>query len=183
MMPSSFAGKAAEILDAAELRMRRGGYDAVSFRDLAQDVGIKSASVHYHFPQKSDLGRAVVERYVERVLAALGPPDDPAETPATRFDRLSEIYRSAAIEPGLICLCCVLGAQSLELPPPVSAAIGSYFERLLDWAGRALQGAPPGAPSAAQAVAGLQGAMILAIATGRRELFEETREPLLRALR
>ena len=32
--------------------MRRGGFHGFSFRDLAADVGIKSASVHYHFPIK-----------------------------------------------------------------------------------------------------------------------------------
>ena len=56
------------LLNAAERRVRRSGYNAVSFRDLADDVGIKSASVHYHFPQKADLGVALVERYARRVL-------------------------------------------------------------------------------------------------------------------
>lgn len=176
------AGKAAEILDAAELRMRRGGYDAVSFRDLAQDVGIKSASVHYHFPQKVDLGEAVVARYSERVLAALGPADDPAESPRARVARLCGVYRSAAIEPGLVCLCCVLGGQALDLPTPVSAAIARHFEGLLDWTARALEGASRTAPSSAHIVAGVQGAMVVAIATGRRELFEVTCDEVLRAV-
>ena len=38
-----------DILDTAEQRMRDVGYHSVSFRDLADDLGIKSASVHYHF--------------------------------------------------------------------------------------------------------------------------------------
>lgn len=175
-------GKAAEILDAAELRMRRGGYDAVSFRDLAADVGIKSASVHYHFPQKTDLGRAVVERYVERIMTALGEPDDPRESAEDRLSRLCDLYRTAAVEPGLICLCCVLGGQALDLPEPVSAAIGGYFERLLAWTARAMASVPPTAPGAVHVVASLQGAMVLAIATGRRELFDETRVQVLRSL-
>ena len=35
------------ILDAAEKRVRHAGYSKMSFRDVAKDVGIKSASVHY----------------------------------------------------------------------------------------------------------------------------------------
>ena len=59
---TAFTGKAEEILEVAERHMRAGGFDAVSFRDIAAEVGIKSASVHYHFPQKADLGAAVVQR-------------------------------------------------------------------------------------------------------------------------
>ncbi|MEQ9329874.1 TetR/AcrR family transcriptional regulator [Thalassobaculum sp.] len=188
MTTDARAGKAAEILDAAELRMRRGGYDAASFRDLAADVGIKSASVHYHFPQKADLGEAVVERYAERMQAALGRPDDPAESVGQRLSRLCDVYRHAAIDKGLICLCCVLGSQSLELPAPVAEAVGRFFDGLLRWTATALAAPAAGPPSAGPPAAGrsaadivgsLQGAMVLAIATRRPALFEETRTRLL----
>ncbi len=43
---------AESIMDAAELRMRGGGFNGFSFREIADDVGIKSSSVHYHFPTK-----------------------------------------------------------------------------------------------------------------------------------
>jgi len=49
--------------------MRAGGFHACSFREIATDVGIKSASVHHHFPAKADLGAALVARYTARVLA------------------------------------------------------------------------------------------------------------------
>jgi TetR/AcrR family transcriptional repressor of nem operon len=38
-------------------------------------VGIKAASVHYHFPQKALLGAAVGDRHADKLLAALGPVD------------------------------------------------------------------------------------------------------------
>lgn len=180
-------GKAAEILDAAEQRMRRGGYDAVSFRDLAADVGIKSASVHYHFPQKTDLGEALVRRYTGRMMQALGAPDDPTERPADRIDRLCAVYQAAAIDPGLICLSCVLGGQVLMLPPPVAEAVTGFFEGVLGWTEAALSaGIPAGTvpPIRADDVVGsLQGAMILAIALKRPQLFADARARLLAALR
>ena len=64
--------KAEEILDAAETMARTGGYHGFSFREIAKQVGIKAASVHYHFPGKDDLGAAVTRRYTDRFLAALG---------------------------------------------------------------------------------------------------------------
>ena len=60
------------ILDSAERRMRQGGFHACSFSEIASDVGIKSASVHYHFETKAHLGAALVARYEARVLALIG---------------------------------------------------------------------------------------------------------------
>ena len=52
-------------MDAAERRMQLGGFGGFSFREIAADVGIKSSSVHYHFPTKEDLAAAVIRRWAE----------------------------------------------------------------------------------------------------------------------
>lgn len=179
----TYTGKAAEILEIAERHMRAGGFDAASFRDIAAQAGIKSASVHYHFRQKADLGEAVVHRYTDRVLAGLGAPDDPNDTVSTRIERLADIYRSAMFDDGLICLCTVLGAGALDLPKPVAEAVGQFFTAIVDWTETALTTGQHGASSislsAAQIVATLQGAMILALATGQPEHFTQTTARLL----
>ena len=54
------------IMDAAERRMQQGGFGGFSFREIAADVGIKSSSVHYHFPTKENLAAAVIRRWAER---------------------------------------------------------------------------------------------------------------------
>lgn len=183
MDSQTYTGKAAEIMDAAERYMRSGGFDAVSFRDLAAEVGIKSASVHYHFPQKADLGEAVVRRYSDRFLATLAAPDDPSEAIAARIERLCRAYRSAVMDDGMVCLCCVLGAETLDLPNPVADAVNVFFTRLLSWTDTALAAGPDGANesrlSAAQIVASLQGAMILALATKQPRLFTDTADRIL----
>ncbi|WP_345191535.1 TetR/AcrR family transcriptional regulator, partial [Gluconacetobacter tumulicola] len=40
-------------------------YNVLSFREIAKAVGIKNASMHYHFPTKGDLGAALARRYTE----------------------------------------------------------------------------------------------------------------------
>lgn len=45
--------------------MQAGGFGGFSFREIAADVGIKSSSVHYHFPTKEDLAAAIVRRWAE----------------------------------------------------------------------------------------------------------------------
>ena len=54
------------IMNAAERRMQLGGFNGFSFREIAADIGIKSSSVHYHFPTKEDLAAAVIRRWSGR---------------------------------------------------------------------------------------------------------------------
>ena len=150
-----------QLLDATERRMRAGGYHAVSFRDVAADVGIRSASVHHHFPQKADLGTALVRRYQERFLAALAdardrPPDD-------RLRALCTLYREA-FDGGVVCLCGMLGAESAGLPDRLRSGVAGFFAANIAWVADTL---PEGWPAArrrgeaAGIVATLQGALIL----------------------
>lgn len=164
----SYSPKAAEILDVAESHMRKGGFDAVSFRDLATAVGVKSASVHYHFPQKSDLGQAVVARYRDKIIEALGDPS--ADTALTdKLEGLFAVY-SAALEDGdSVCLCCMLGAEARYLPEDVAAEVALFFKAMVDWTEAALAGTFPADRArslAAHFISALQGAMVLAVATG-----------------
>jgi TetR/AcrR family transcriptional regulator, transcriptional repressor for nem operon len=165
---SEYSEKAIEILEAAELRIRRGGFDAVSYRDLAADVGIRAASVHYHFPQKALLGAAVVDRYAGKIMAAIGPVDLATATAAEHLRRLCGQYEAAVRDQGLMCLGCVLGAESRDLPEPVVNAVRRFYTGLLDWLG--LICGDEGL--AVSAIGLLQGTMVLAVTLGRQELMD-----------
>ena len=95
--------RANQILDIAEAEMRKGGVDAVSFRSIATEAGIKSASVHYHFPTKTILCIAVVQRYAAGFVERLGSPDDPNETAR---DRIRKTVRRicSSLSPRVSCL-------------------------------------------------------------------------------
>lgn len=161
------SSKADEILDVAERMARQGGYGGFSFRDLASAVGIKSASVHYHFPTKVDLGVAMTQRYNDRFLASLGDPRD-GRTPDQKRTAFVAGFRAALIEENLMCLCGVLGAESASLPQPVANAAKAFFERTRDWLLAALESDPDLAEvetreaAALELVARLEGAMIMA---------------------
>ncbi|WP_300532546.1 TetR/AcrR family transcriptional regulator [Maricaulis sp.] len=161
------AQKAEEILDAAERLARRGGYGGFSFRDLAGAVGIKSASVHYHFPTKEDLGVAMTQRYNDRFLDSLGDPRD-SRSPEQKRAAFIAGFRTALVEENLMCLCGVLGAESACLPEPVADAARAFFDRTRDWLGAALESDPDlvddqaREAAALELVARLEGAMIMA---------------------
>ena len=177
---TNYSDKAIEILDAAEIRIRRGGFEAVSYRDLAADVGIKAASVHYHFPQKALLGAAVVNRYSDKLLATLGRVDLTQATVEEHLQRLCDAYRLAVQNDGMICLGCMLGAESKDLPDAVSAAARRFFKRLLDWIESALGDRADAATLAVHTIGTLQGTMILAVTLKRPELMDEVADRLKR---
>ena len=167
-----YSEKAIEILEAAEIRLRRGGFEAVSYRDLAADVGIKAASVHYHFPQKALLGAAVIDRYSDKLAAALGAVDLTQATTAEHLQRLCDCYAAAVQHDGIICLGCMLGAESQDLPDAVAAATQRFFTRLLKWVELALGDRVDAATLAVHTIGALQGTMILAVTLKRPELMD-----------
>lgn len=59
--PAIIASTREHLLECAADLLQRVGYASFSFRDLADAVGIRAASVHYHFPAKADLGVALVD--------------------------------------------------------------------------------------------------------------------------
>ncbi|MBE9030613.1 TetR/AcrR family transcriptional regulator [filamentous cyanobacterium LEGE 11480] len=174
-----YSATAIEILDAAERRMRSGGFDAVSYRYLADDVGMKAASVHYHFPQKALLGKAVVDRYAEKFLNTLGRIDHRQNSVEQHLQRLCDGYESAVRNTGLICLCCILGAESQDLPKIVSEAIANFFNQLIYWTQKALGDHPKATTLAPHLIGTLQGTMILAVTLKRPELMGEAANQLI----
>lgn len=171
-----------EILESAERFIRRGGFNAVSYRDVASDIGIKSSSVHYHFPHKPDLGVAVVDHYSEKLLGALGNPSDPDESVPERIARLGRAYAASLMEDKTICLGCILGAEISGLPQEVSDAVSAFFNRMIDWTELALAGAKGPTADARFIISSLQGAMVLAVTMKKPDHLDQTVRRLVQSL-
>ena len=151
-----------QILDLAERAMRLRGYHAVSFRDIADELGIKSASIHYHFRHKEDLGAALVERYADRVHSYVGTPGA-LEWPEA-VARFGEVYNRALNEEDLQCLCGMLAAK-----------VAAFFMANLEWLKASIPDGVGDKDLLAQRVqAELQGAMTLAASLRRPEIVDET---------
>lgn len=173
-----------KLMDAAEDGIRLRGYHAVSFRDLAEELGIKSSSVHYYFRQKEDLGIALVERYAERFFTALDAKVSKAKTPEERIRAFARAYRDALTGSDRICLCGMLGAESCGLPSALSDAAAGFLQANVDWVADTLSGTmKPKARKrrAAHIVATLQGAMILASSLKDYGIYDSAVQDLLAA--
>ena len=163
------------ILEAAEARVRQAGYHGFSFRELAADVGIKSASVHHHFPTKEALIAHLTAHYrgkFKEELASL--PVGRARVAAYRA-----MFREQ-LELGFgMCLAGMLGAESEELPDSVADETRRFFDMLVADLTDTLEN-DSGEPrrAAIAIIAQLEGAMLLARASGSIKHFDDATERL-----
>lgn len=74
------------ILDTMQALIQTRGYSAVSYQDIAAELGIRKASIHYHFATKSELGVAVVERYGREFGALLQTATEKGHGPRRLLD-------------------------------------------------------------------------------------------------
>jgi TetR/AcrR family transcriptional regulator, transcriptional repressor for nem operon len=156
------------ILDAAEARARVAGYHGFSFREIAADVAIKSASVHYYFPTKADLSLALVQRYKDRIMARLGDPADLTATEAKT--RVVAVFRDAMFQDNKMCLCGLFGASADGLPDGVTQGTAAFFRAILSYLETAM--GTEGQGEAAALLARLEGALILARTMKAPEMFD-----------
>lgn len=156
---------ASAIMDAAEERIRQGGYSGFSFREVAADIGVKSSSVHYHFPTKERLAAVVARRYTDRFLEAV----DSEQANGTDVVRAwRQAFRAALQRDGRMCLCGSLAATSHDLADEVKAEVKRFF--LLGIEKLASSGLSRDA--AVQVLATLEGAMLTANILDDQSMFE-----------
>lgn len=171
-----------KILEAAEKRVRGAGFADMSFRDLAADVGIKSASVHYHFPTKSDLGEALVERYATKFDAQLQQIETSDLDEA--LESFVALYSNALVLNESICLCAIMGAEAIGLPQNVNVRTKAFFESNRAWLRAIFDQHSVENPddTASLFVAALEGGMIVASTSNNRDLFEAVARGALRSV-
>src|SRR4051812_33662413 len=123
-----------QILDLAETLIQTRGYSAFSYQDIADALGIRKASIHYHFASKSDLGVAVVNRYIDRFDAALTQvAGDEAQSSMAMLDLYTQPYLAFARAPDRVCLCGALAGEMLALPQEMRARVDHFFRTHQAW--------------------------------------------------
>jgi TetR/AcrR family transcriptional repressor of nem operon len=162
------------ILDAAERLAQTRGFNGFSYADVSALVGITTASLHYHFPGKPALGRALIERYGRRFDAALAAIAAGDRSAPGRLRGYARLYADVLANDRM-CLCGMFAAEIATLPPTMQRSVRAFFAANEAWlasvlkAGRAtgelgFDGRPVDA--AAEWVATLEGAMLLARSHG-----------------
>jgi TetR/AcrR family transcriptional regulator, transcriptional repressor for nem operon len=161
------------IMDAAERRMQLGGFGGFSFREIAADVGIKSSSVHYHFPTKEALAAAVIRRWAEETSEFIDKELEKDPDPVRVW---TNAFRGTALSEGRMCPCTVLGAGSQDLPPAVATEVKGFFRMCLDKL--VAEGLSPS--RAAEVLSTITGALVVANALVDTAAYDRATGDLLR---
>jgi TetR/AcrR family transcriptional regulator, transcriptional repressor for nem operon len=180
----------AQILDVAERLVQTRGYNGFSYADVAAEVGVTKATLHYHFAGKAELGAALIERYAGRFFEALARIDREGGDARRRLRAFAAIYADVLRERRM-CLCGMLAADYETLPDQLREGVVRFFDETQAWLTEVVdEGAergdlrlPGSADEAAQAIlGGLEGAMLVARPYGDVKRFDATATHLLESL-
>ena len=161
---------ATRILDVAERLVQLRGFNGFSYADIAAELHITKASLHYHYAGKAELGRALIERYAERFTAALEAIDQQESDPIAKIRAYEAIYADVLSERRM-CLCGMLAAGYDTLAEPMQQAVIEFFDANEAWLTRVLEEGEqagkiklngPAREAAQLIVSGLEGAMLIA---------------------
>lgn len=167
-----------QIMANARKMVQARGYNALSFRDLAESVGVKSASVHYHFPTKGDLGAALARRYTEDGVRYLEALLESGEDYRTCLDKYAAIFRAALEDGNRMCLCGIMAAENEDLPEEVRTEVNSFTSANVAWLTRLLEQRRPDTSAelartrAAAIFAAIEGAQLVARGRGDAAMFD-----------
>lgn len=152
-----------KILDAAERMTQLNGVNGFSYLDLADEVGVKTSSIHYHFKTKSALMLALVERIekvhgegLKNMQARIGSPER----------RLQEVVKlfQGYIKEDKLCLCGMMAAELQSVSDEVKFRLTSYFRQFQDWLEKQFKEMERKDPRglATGFISGLEGSLLLA---------------------
>jgi TetR/AcrR family transcriptional repressor of nem operon len=187
--PSDDGDTATRILDSAESLVQNRGFNGFSYADVAGELSLTTASLHYHFPGKAELGRALITRYTQRFNAALAAIDERAGDAPGKLRAYARLYADVLRERRM-CLCGMLAAEYQTLPSPMREAVIGFFDENEAWVeGVLVQGRDDGTltfegsprEAARLIVSALEGAMLVARPYGDVERFETAAGRLLAA--
>lgn len=68
-----------ELIQAAYNAIAERGFEGLRTRDVADQVGVNIATLHYYFPTKESLIRGVVDHAMSRFLTTLAPHGSPPD--------------------------------------------------------------------------------------------------------
>ncbi|HEU0297180.1 MAG TPA: TetR/AcrR family transcriptional regulator [Anaerolineales bacterium] len=179
------------IMNMAEALLQDKGFNGFSYAHIATELGVKNAAIHYHFPTKEDLARAVIQRYRDRFQLWINNARVRDLSPEKKLDWFFSIYTDMRADKGKVCLVGSMEAEFNSIPDALQADVEALHKELLTWLEATLSdgreagvfrfnGEPAG--KAALILSSVQGALQMARALGTqkfRDVVEQHKLDLL----
>jgi TetR/AcrR family transcriptional regulator, transcriptional repressor for nem operon len=154
-------------MDVAHQLLVERGFSAFSYADIAEAIQIRKASIHHHFPTKTALVVAVLERHRQRMQEAHTGLDKHIASPLDRLKKYVDYWEVCIrnmTEP--FCIAALLGAELPSLPEEVQAEIGKHFTYLRQWIVKTLKDGVKQKTIKLQGTADVEAEMLMAAVHG-----------------
>lgn len=164
---AGMSDKRTELQSLAQAIVQRSGLHELSFRQLAEQTGIKSSSVHYYFPEKHDLTAVLISSYSEAFAQRLAAIAVKPVGLKRKLSAFVDLFEEAAQDDRL-CLCGMLAAEISSLDEHCRRLLIVFFKQAEAWLAQILKQhkrelLAPLSPCrlAAVLMSGLEGALLL----------------------
>lgn len=181
-----------QIMDSAQKLTALKGFDAFSYRDIAEEVDIKTSSIHYYFPTKSDLAVALVDRYTSTLSGLLAEVSGSGKN---GFEQVKALFGTICSLSGAernFCLCGMLSADIHSINNLSKSKLNHFFALLDSWTEDTLKAGikdgsihPSVRPKSAstEITATIEGAMLIARVRDQASYLQDTLDIVLSRLR
>ncbi|CAI6085530.1 TetR/AcrR family transcriptional regulator [Cohnella sp. JJ-181] len=126
------------ILDTAQGLVQEVGFNGFSYAHIAEKIGIRTASIHYHFPNKEDLAEALIARYNREFVAKIAEIDSETTNNLDKIRRYMMIF-SIPVDTYCTCLSVMLSSDLATLTEKVREKLAAFFTANLTWVERVLE--------------------------------------------
>ncbi len=178
------------ILNSAQALAQSRGVNAFSYADIAAELNIKKASIHYHFPSKQDLECELLERYRAVFMTELRRIASTVKGSIKQLEYYSQMYANTLRE-DRICLGGMMASDVGTLPEPLTPSLAAFFKEQIEWLANVMDAGNKAGElklegtaesQATVFLAALQGGLLMANAMGNEDIFERLRKTLIAEL-
>lgn len=159
-----------KIVDKAFQLMLQRGINGFSYRDISEPLGIKNAAIHYHFPNKMDLVKAlihenhqVLKRGTSEFMAYGGPARPQLEGMFTFVQHQCDCGRP-------ICMVGALAIDYDDLPEDIKQVNDRFMKDSVSWLTKVMETGREQGEFSFKGDATSKAASILAMIQGARQL-------------
>lgn len=179
------------ILVSAQRLVQQRGFNGFSYADIANEVGIRKASLHHHFATKMDLGVAVIDDYSAHLEVELARISGLAVREDEKVRLYTQLFRGS-LEVGRMCLGGMLASEWLTLDVAMLPGIKRFFAINIAWLTDILTQGVSGQVFVLKGAVDdyarliletMQGALLVARTTGNSEGFDRTVSLMMSCMR
>lgn len=136
---NTIANTREQIIDTAFQLLLQRGMNGFSYRDISEPLGVKNAAIHYHFPSKMHLVKALIEESQQRLrrktseFMAYGGPARP------QLESMFQLTMKQWEEKQPVCMVGALCVDYEELASGTKSALDRFIQDTVEWFTKVLE--------------------------------------------